>query len=115
MPLQTIPEEAGLRRIAHCGWVAGHGRGRNNGVPAPLDVRDGPVTVAPAKDGLLILAGNVEIVSGTGRTVDRITKTALCRCSYSSNKPYCDGSPVAAGSKADWTRAMCRSARHPAD
>ena len=28
---------------------------------------------------------------GTGRTINRCVKTALCRCGGSANKPYCDG------------------------
>ncbi len=57
----------------------------------PLPVRNGPLTITAAPNGPLLLAGNVEIVSGTGRTVNRTTKAALCRCGASSNKPYCDG------------------------
>lgn len=36
-------------------------------------------------------AGNLEICTGTGRTVNRGTKTTLCRCGQSAKKPYCDG------------------------
>jgi CDGSH-type Zn-finger protein/uncharacterized Fe-S cluster protein YjdI len=54
--------------------------------------RDGPLTVTPAKNGPLQVQGNLEIVSGTGRTLDRTTETWLCRCGGSQNKPYCDGS-----------------------
>lgn len=56
-----------------------------------LDVRAGDVTITGAADGPLLVSGNLEIVSGTGRTVDRCTKTALCRCGGSANKPFCDG------------------------
>ena len=27
----------------------------------------------------------------TGKTVNRVTKAAFCRCGQSANKPYCDG------------------------
>lgn len=57
----------------------------------PLARRDGAVTITPAENGPLLVAGPVELVSGTGRTIDRCDKTALCRCGQSANKPYCDG------------------------
>ncbi|RUU10012.1 CDGSH iron-sulfur domain-containing protein, partial [Mesorhizobium sp. M6A.T.Ca.TU.002.02.2.1] len=57
-----------------------------------LDARNGPLTVTPTKNGPLKLEGNVEIVTGTGHTVDRTQRTFLCRCGHSANKPFCDGS-----------------------
>ena len=62
-----------------------------------LEARDGAVDVQPQPNGPLKLVGNLEIVSGTGRTVNRVTQTWLCRCGQSKNKPYCDGSHKAAG------------------
>jgi CDGSH-type Zn-finger protein/uncharacterized Fe-S cluster protein YjdI len=59
---------------------------------APLAKRDGVVTITPYKDGPLGVAGPVEIISGAGRTIDRLEKTALCRCGHSNRKPFCDGS-----------------------
>ncbi|RWE82162.1 CDGSH iron-sulfur domain-containing protein [Mesorhizobium sp.] len=56
-----------------------------------LDARNGPLTVTPTKNGPLELEGNVEIVTGTGHTVDRTQCTFLCRCGHSANKPFCDG------------------------
>lgn len=67
---------------------------------APLESRNGPLAVQPLPNGPLLVIGNLEIVSGTGRTLDKVTKTALCRCGHSKNKPYCDGSHVAAGFQA---------------
>ncbi|PLL13123.1 iron-binding protein [Tabrizicola sp. TH137] len=64
---------------------------------AALEARDGAVSVEPQKDGPLKVVGNLEIVSGTGRTVNRVTQVWLCRCGASKNKPYCDGSHKAAG------------------
>ena len=58
----------------------------------PLASRDGPITITPTADGPLKLEGPLELVSGTGRTINRITETWLCRCGASGNKPYCDGS-----------------------
>lgn len=58
----------------------------------PLEVRDGPLEITPFPDGPLGVSGNVEICAGTGRTLKRVKKTALCRCGASKNKPYCDGS-----------------------
>lgn len=62
-----------------------------------LEARDGAVDVQPQPNGSLKVVGNLEIVSGTGRTVNRVTQTWLCRCGQSKNKPYCDGSHKAAG------------------
>jgi CDGSH-type Zn-finger protein/uncharacterized Fe-S cluster protein YjdI len=61
-----------------------------------LTERGGPVEVSPLKDGPLKLTGSVEVVTGTGHTVNRATALFLCRCGQSQNKPYCDGSHKAA-------------------
>ena len=57
----------------------------------PPPTRDGPVEVRAILNGPLRLAGPLEIVSGTGRTVEHCTEAVLCRCGASANKPYCDG------------------------
>jgi CDGSH-type Zn-finger protein/uncharacterized Fe-S cluster protein YjdI len=62
-----------------------------------LEVRNGPVDVQPQPNGSLKVVGNLEIVSGTGRTVNKVTQVWLCRCGQSKNKPYCDSSHKAAG------------------
>ena len=62
-----------------------------------LAVRNGPVDVQPQPNGSLKVVGNLEIVSGTGRTMNKVTQVWLCRCGASANKPYCDGSHKAAG------------------
>lgn len=56
-----------------------------------LPVRDGPLAIHPEANGPLQVSGNLEIVSGTGRIVARVTTARLCRCGGSSNKPFCDG------------------------
>lgn len=67
----------------------------------PLEARNGAVDVQPLPNGPLKLVGNLEVVSGTGRTLNRVTQTFLCRCGQSKNKPYCDGSHKAAGFEAE--------------
>jgi CDGSH-type Zn-finger protein/uncharacterized Fe-S cluster protein YjdI len=57
-----------------------------------LALRDGEIAVKPIPDGPLHVTGNLEVVTGTGRTVARGTECWLCRCGHSLNKPYCDGS-----------------------
>lgn len=56
-----------------------------------LDARGGPLDIEPLPDGPLQVRGNLEITSGTGRVVSRLTQARLCRCGGSANKPFCDG------------------------
>ena len=56
-----------------------------------LATRNGPLTVKPLQNGPLHVTGNLEICAGTGRTIARVTTTALCRCGGSGKKPFCDG------------------------
>jgi CDGSH-type Zn-finger protein/uncharacterized Fe-S cluster protein YjdI len=63
----------------------------------PLEARNGALRVAPQKNGPLRVEGNLEVVSGTGRTINRVTKVALCRCGQSANKPFCDGTHTKVG------------------
>jgi CDGSH-type Zn-finger protein/uncharacterized Fe-S cluster protein YjdI len=58
----------------------------------PLAVRNGVLDVRPQRNGPLVVRGNLELCAGTGRTIDRVTSTRLCRCGGSANKPFCDGS-----------------------
>lgn len=66
-----------------------------------LAQRGGPLSVTPQKNGPLLVEGNLEICSGTGRTIERTTKTWLCRCGGSKNKPYCDGTHGRIGFRAE--------------
>lgn len=66
----------------------------------PLAKRNGALTIQPLPDGPLSVSGNMEVVTGTGATIARMTAAILCRCGASKNKPFCDGSHVAAGFKA---------------
>jgi len=62
--------------------------------------RDGPVDVLPIADGPLRLVGALEIVSGTGRIVERTREVELCRCGGSEHKPFCDDSHLRIGFRA---------------
>ena len=62
-----------------------------------LAVRDGVLSVDPQTDGPLRVRGNLEITSGTGRVVARVTQARLCRCGGSGNKPFCDGTHAKIG------------------
>lgn len=59
---------------------------------ARLAVRDGPLAVEPELDGPLEVRGNLEILSGTGRTIACAETARLCRCGASKTKPFCDNS-----------------------
>jgi CDGSH-type Zn-finger protein/uncharacterized Fe-S cluster protein YjdI len=67
----------------------------------PLEQRDGPLAIEPVRNGPLRVTGNVEICSGTGRTVLRTRSTRLCRCGASENKPFCDGSHARIGFRSE--------------
>jgi CDGSH-type Zn-finger protein len=56
------------------------------------------VVIVACPDGPLLVRGQVQIVSASGRPVPRRRATvALCRCGASAIKPYCDGSHKAIG------------------
>ena len=62
-----------------------------------LPVRDGALRIDPQSNGPLKVRGNLEIVSGTGRVVARLTSANLCRCGGSATKPFCDGTHAKIG------------------
>ena len=67
----------------------------------PLATRNGALKVDPTLNGPLHVTGDMELVSGTGRTLNRVTDAWLCRCGHSANKPYCDGSHAKVGFQAE--------------
>jgi CDGSH-type Zn-finger protein/uncharacterized Fe-S cluster protein YjdI len=64
-----------------------------------LAARDGVLAIDPLTDGPLAIRGNLEIISGTGRVVARVTGARLCRCGGSESKPFCDGTHAKIGFK----------------
>jgi CDGSH-type Zn-finger protein/uncharacterized Fe-S cluster protein YjdI len=77
-----------------------------------LEARDGPLRVTPLKDGPLQVTGNLEICSGTGRTVARTENVRLCRCGGSGKKPFCDGTHARIGFRSE-TPAAGGQAKRP--
>ncbi|WP_368186998.1 CDGSH iron-sulfur domain-containing protein [Aestuariibius sp. HNIBRBA575] len=68
-----------------------------SGEPNP-DIQDRPaedskatLTVTPVENGPLIMSGPAEVITGTGKRINRAEKLFLCRCGQSKNKPFCDG------------------------
>jgi len=70
-----------------------------SGATDMLPVRDGALRIDSELDGPLQVRGNLEIVSGTGRVVARLTQARLCRCGGSASKPFCDGTHARNGFK----------------
>jgi CDGSH-type Zn-finger protein/uncharacterized Fe-S cluster protein YjdI len=71
-----------------------------------LALRSGPLEVTPLRNGPLRVRGNLELTSGTGRTIAKLgapnfDEAKLCRCGHSQRKPFCDGSHLKAGFVAD--------------
>ncbi len=58
---------------------------------AALARRDGVVEARATPNGPLAVTGNLEVISGTGRTIRKASELYLCRCGGSAAKPYCDG------------------------
>jgi CDGSH-type Zn-finger protein/uncharacterized Fe-S cluster protein YjdI len=79
----------------HAGFAATGEPG--DGDVTPLAVRDGEVAIRPQRNGPLAVSGNLEVLSGTGRTIRKATELKLCRCGASGAKPYCDGSHARVG------------------
>lgn len=68
---------------------------------AVIEARDGPLTVTPQENGPLKVAGNMELIAGSGRRVKLANEVWLCRCGHSANKPFCDSSHKRVGFEAE--------------
>jgi CDGSH-type Zn-finger protein len=51
-----------------------------------------PVIITPLKDGPNEVAGANIVKDEAGNVTQEGEKAYLCRCGYSKNKPFCDGS-----------------------
>ncbi len=61
----------------------------------------GMLTITPNHNGPLQVEGNVTILSSDGESVFQASKTWLCRCGGSANKPFCNGTHKRIGFQAD--------------
>lgn len=52
-------------------------------------------------DGPLLCTGQIEIIAADGSLLKKSTDVVLCRCGYSREKPFCDGSHKVHGFKHD--------------
>jgi CDGSH-type Zn-finger protein len=76
-----------------------------------LESRGGTLQITPLTDGPLQVLGNLEICSGTGRTVFRAENARLCRCGGSATKPFCDGTHARIGFRSEEKKTAANSAR----
>ena len=53
--------------------------------------------VEVAKNGPLMVYGNLTVKDSNGGEIKKSKVTAFCRCGASANKPFCDGSHVRIG------------------
>jgi CDGSH-type Zn-finger protein len=49
------------------------------------------VKIQALSNGPLMVKGSVEVLDGTGQTLQAAEQVTLCRCGHSSKKPFCDG------------------------
>ena len=60
------------------------------GIKLTPGLADSVLTITPSRNGPLSLAGEV-LIEGADGEQRTGTRTALCRCGHSNNKPFCDG------------------------
>jgi len=51
----------------------------------------GQLQIRLAKDGPILVRGNLTVVAASGREAWHGKQAAFCRCGASNNKPFCDG------------------------
>jgi CDGSH-type Zn-finger protein len=71
------------------------------GLPNDLTGDERRLSITSTVNGPLLLRGVVEIRSADGEAVYRGSKSVLCRCGHSNNKPFCDGSHAEMGWRDD--------------
>ncbi|MBT8238279.1 MAG: (4Fe-4S)-binding protein [Croceitalea sp.] len=71
------------------GALSHYMKGEKNNAKSSSDANMTKIDVA--KNGPLLVHGNIEIAHADGSTETKKRTTAFCRCGASSNKPFCDG------------------------
>lgn len=69
--------------------------------PLASDAISGDLSISSIPDGPLMVEGPFTLLDAEGSVVCQSSKAALCRCGASKMKPYCDGSHVDTGFKAE--------------
>jgi CDGSH-type Zn-finger protein/uncharacterized Fe-S cluster protein YjdI len=69
-------------------------------------------TVRLAENGPLYVRGQVRLIMSTGEVLLEDTRTALCRCGASQNKPLCDNSHKTINFQSDTIRATIDTHSH---
>lgn len=62
---------------------------------------DGALQIKPVQNGPILTSGPLDIYGAGQAEPVRCSRSALCRCGSSNNKPFCDGAHKAAGFVAD--------------
>ena len=101
--VKTAQEEAGLDEAVHQIGQCPSGRlvalDNNTGTAIVQRI---PVEIVLVDDlekecaGPLWLRGQIAVIAADGTSYEPRDRVTLCRCGYSANKPFCDGSHVAA-------------------
>jgi CDGSH-type Zn-finger protein len=66
-------------------------------VDAPDHEPDRAPGIAVFRNGPLFVLGGVPVVGGDGEPYEVRNRQVLCRCGFSQNKPFCDGSHAIVG------------------
>lgn len=79
-----------------------------DGDPRDLEPEFDPQAIGLVEDpteecsGPIWVQGGVEVVGADGEPYEVRNRVTLCRCGQSANKPFCDGSHVSAGWRAEY-------------